>query len=173
MKKPRRTLLIVLPALAILGTLAVAGHAGKPGKPLPAVALTGGLVGTGDATAIRVTFADSSFDAVYGQGADPTFISNPDGSLTISNAPRNNKTLTYYYCVHPDHARSDDSVCGDPAHARYYYYGLRLLGGIPARKGDNDHVRFPPGSMWTIGWEETRTVVAWGTLSSEVRYDID
>jgi len=97
MRKARNTLPIVLTALAILGLLAVAGHAGKPvppPAPVPTkVSVTGGIQGEGSPTAIRVKFADSSFADVY--PAAPSFPSNPDAPLTISGAGMKSRTLMF------------------------------------------------------------------------------
>jgi hypothetical protein len=173
MRKVRRTLPIVLTALAILGLLAVSSHASKPspGKPVPIVTVAGGIVGTGDPAKIRVTFADTSFGLFHPES--PSFISNPDGSLRISFKPPDTtaKILTYYYCIHPTHVDTEDLICQNPVEHNDYYYCLQIFGGIADKKGDNDHVTFLHGSRWEITQKKApRGWAADGTLINEVQY---
>jgi len=184
MRKVRRVLPIILAALAILGVLAVAGHAGKPSsppglsKPEPTkVQLTGGLVGIGAPTAIRVTFVDDSFGY---EEENRTFMSNPDypPSLTITGPGGNTKTLRYYYCTaghegDPDmcNALSLDPPEDGTVHNDYYYC-LQILGGNATKKSTNGEVVFPVGSAWRISSKATMSVVAQGTLGEEVTYTV-
>jgi len=174
MRKVRNTLPIVLAALAILGLLAVAGHAGKPAseKPVPTrVAVTGGIDGTGSPAAIRVTFLDGSFASTGLMGLP--VISNPDAPLTISGAGVNSRTLMYCYCVHPDHRSTDESVCSQTPSHDPYYYCLWIHGGVQQRKSTSGEIVFPAGSIWHINskvpWGE---VPYQGTLMGEVRYNV-
>jgi hypothetical protein len=174
MRKARRTLPIVLTASVILGLLAAASQAKKPVPP-PApimVAVTGGIVGTGTATAIRVTFLDGSFATVY--PAAPSFPSNPDAPLTISDAAGNRKTLMYCYCVHPDHLSSNETVCSHdqtPSHDPYYYC-LWIYGGVQQKKSTTGEVVFPAGSSWYINSKAEMKTVAQGTLLTPVTYKV-
>jgi hypothetical protein len=168
MRKVRRTLPIVLPALAILGLLAVAGHAAKPVPPVPKVSVTGGIVGTGTPTAIRVTFADSSFATAY-PGAR-SFISNPDAPLTIIAAGGNSRTLMYCYCTNSNHPPGALS-CTDSSHDPDYYC-LWIHGGVQQRKSTSGEVVFPAGSSWQINSKVPKGFFASGTLSSEVIYQV-
>ena len=181
MKKLRRTLSIIFPALAMLGTLAVSSHAKKPVRP-PAptsVEVQGAIQGTGDPKAIRVTFDDSlahTYPAGCTQG--PVFISNPDRTdslnvLQIAGPMR--IAMMYYYCAHEDHAGSADLVCHDEAHNPGYYYCLTIGHGVTGKKkpkANYDHVSFPIGSPWEISWKVDNSVVKAGELSSVVTYDI-
>ena len=181
MKKLRRILPIILPAFAILGTLAVSGHAGKPAPPpVPTwVKVTGAITGEGDPKAISVTF-DSSLAYAYPEGCTqgPVFISNPDRTRSlyvILVAGRMRKALRYYYCAHKDHEGSTDLICNDGEHNPDYYYCLTIGHGITQKKNptaDFDHVTFPVSSPWEISWKVDDTVVKKGTLSVPVTYDV-
>jgi hypothetical protein len=175
MKKARKTLPIVIPAFAILGILAVSGHAKKPSpRPEPTVIVTGGIEGEGDPAMIRITFADSSFEDVYQQNS--SFISNPDYTTSLKifiSPPAKTKELRYYYCTHNSHAGSDDLICDDPTHSPDYYFCLLIGGGISQKKGRPfDHVVFPVGSPWNISWKKDNSIVASGTLVKETKYDV-
>jgi hypothetical protein len=177
MRKVRNTLPIVLPALVILGMLAVAGHAGKPVPPVPTVTVSGGIEGTGNPKAIRITFADLSFRDSYPQPDGkpvPSFPSNPDAPLTIIAAGGNSRTLMYCYCVHPDHL-SNETVCNQiPSHDPYYYC-LWIFGGVQQRKSTSGEVVFPAGSSWQINSKvppPPGNDLYHGTLDGEVRYNV-
>jgi hypothetical protein len=177
MRKVRNTLPIVLPALVILGMLAVAGHAGKPVPPVPTVTVSGGIEGTGNPKATRITFADLSFRDSYPQPDGkpvPSFPSNPDAPLTISAAGGNRKTLMYCYCVHPDHLSSNETVCSHdqtPSHDPYYYC-LWIHGGVQQQKSTSGEVVFPVGSPWYINSKAEMKTVAQGTLLTPVAYKV-
>ena len=191
MKKLRRTLPIILSAFAILGTLAVSGHAKKPAPPpVPTlVEVTGAIKvepdGTGDPEGIQVTFVDSSLlsyvyphdDATQG----PVFISNPDRashgqpSLYVVRIAGSMRTsLRFWYCAHKDHVGTEDLLCEDPVGHENYYYCLTIGHGITQTKrpGNFDHVTFPVGSPWSISSKETMSVVKEGTLSIKTTYDV-
>jgi hypothetical protein len=181
MKKLSRTLSIILPALAILGTLAVSSHAKKPVRP-PAptsVEVQGTIQGTGDPKAIRVRF-DDSFAHTYPAGCTqgPVFISNPDrtDSLNVIRIAGPMRTaLRYYYCAHKDHEGSADLVCNDEAHNPNYYYCLTIGHGITEKKkpkANYDHVTFLVGSPWEISRKVDNAVVKAGELSAAVTYDV-
>ena len=178
MRKARRTLPIVLPALAILVILAVAGYAGKPTPPpQPSVVVTGGITGQGNPAEIRVTFVDSSLVAFYPGRTPCWFISNPDrppslGMVLIVPGP--DKALKYRYCSHPDHVGTDETMCAETTHDPHYYYCLTIHGGVTAKKGTADlsHVTFPVGSLWDISSKETMSVVKDGKLGTAVTYDL-
>ncbi len=195
MRKVRRTLPIVLPALVILGILAVAGHAGKPTPPpLPtSVKLTGGIEiqsadNTGDPTRVRVKFIDSSLRIPY-PITDPEtyttgqeFISNPDYSYSPPMPPDTpslsvtdtsaNKTLAYFYCANILHQGKGTAElrCEIEGHADYYYC-LVLLGGRLQKTGA---VVFPTGSSWMINKKTPLPGinVARGTLGAPVTYQV-
>jgi len=190
MRKARRILPIVHPALAILGLLAVAGHAGKPAPGWPTeVQVTGGIKilddGTGyPTTGVRVEFIDTSLrigypDATYTTGQ--VFISNPDHSywlppdddtpslsVTGTNA---NKTLAYFYCAHKDHEVTAELMCKSSAAHADYYYCLVILGGKVQKTGA---VLFPTGSGWMINKKtpEPGSTVAQGRLGAAVTYKV-
>jgi hypothetical protein len=178
MRKVRKTLPIILPAFAILGILAVSGHARKPTPPPePTVSVTGAITAYGDPKAIRVTFLDESLltckyegDATQG----PQFLSNPDNppSLKIILSAPPGKHLRYYYCAHTHDTA--DFICNDASHSPYYYYCLTISGGITQKKNpsDTDHVVFPEGSPWSISWKNDNSTVAEGTLSMPVTYEV-
>jgi len=190
MKKLRRTLPIILPAFAILGTLAVSGHAKKPVRPpVPtSVEVTGAIkiepYGQGDPAGVQVRFVDSSLlSYVYPHDKatqGPVFISNPDRashrqpSLYVVRAGRMLNALKYYYCAHEDHKGSTDLICNDDEHSPDYYYCLAIGHGITQTKrpGNFDHVTFPVGSPWEISWKVDNSTVAEGTLSVETTYEV-
>jgi hypothetical protein len=173
MRKVRNTLSIVIPAFAILGILAVSGHAKKPSPPPePTVTVTG---------AIRVTFDKSLAYDYPGEDAtgDQVFISNPDypPSLHIAlnsyrDAPHIRKDLTYYYCAGQHDA--GESICNNQSHDPYYYYCLVISGGITQNKNPNftDHVVFPVDSPWCISWKYDNSTVVSGRLKKETTYDV-
>ena len=176
MRKVRNTLPIVLAAFAILGVLAVAGHADKP-VPVepPSVELTEGLVGEGNPEEIRVTF-DSSLAFAYPADCTqgPLFISNPDRppSLSISGPGMNMKQLKYYYCAYASHYLPGSSalVCKDDTHHPYHY--CLLIGSGTQKKSAPGRVVFPVGSPWNISSEAVMKVVISGTLSVPVTYNV-
>jgi len=95
MRKAKNLLPIVVATFAILGLLAVAGHAGKP-APLPmSVQLTGGIEiqsadHTGDPTSARVAFIDPSLWITYPDGTYSQlqeFVSNPDYARIPPDTP--------------------------------------------------------------------------------------
>ena len=176
MRKVRKTLPIVIPAFAILGILAVSGHAKKPSPSPsePTVAVTGGIEGEGNPAMIRVTFADSSFEPFGLQNS--SFISNPDyppSLRTLLDTTGPTKILKYYYCTHESHASSDFLICDEPSHDPYNYFCLLIGGGISQKKGSPfDHVVFPKESPWYISCKKDNSIVASGILSTETRYDV-
>lgn len=181
MKKVRKTLPIVIPAFAILGILAVSGHAKKPSPlPEPTVTVTGAIEGTGDPEAIRVTFDESLVYEYPGDDATqgPVFISNPDypPSLKIvlsASAPPRGKYLKYYYCVHKDHVGSTELKCSEASHSPDYYYCLEIHGGISQKKGRAfDHVVFPVDSPWNISWKKDDSIVVSDRLKIETKFDV-
>jgi hypothetical protein len=174
MKKARRTLLIVLSALAVLGLLAVAARAQKV-VPLAsttksAVSLAGAVRGDGDPGEISLTFDRASFGADAG-----TFISNPDypPSLrlffdnTVSGGPHA-QMLSFFYCDAPHD--TGVQLCNVPGHSPEHYKRLRILGGI-LQKG-NKQVIFPEGSNWDISFKATNAIERQGTLAAPVIYTI-
>ncbi len=185
MRNVSRTRSIVLPVLAILGALAVAGHAGKP-VPLPTlVKLTGGIQiqsadNTGDPTRVHIKFNDSSLhisypDATYTQFQE--FVSNPDYSPWLpSDTPSlwvtgsgANRTLQYFYCAHILHEHTGDLRCElSELHADHYYC-LVISGGKTQKTGA---VVFPTGSNWKINKKTPSPgyTVAEGTLGAPVTY---
>ena len=177
MKKLRRTLPIILATSAILGILAVSGHAKKPSPPPePTVTVAGVISGTGDPSAIQVTF-DGSLAYEYPDDSTKglVFISSPDyppSLQTVWNAPRQTN-LRYFYCTHEDHEGMPDLLCTDASHDPDYYYGLEIRDGIPNHKSHHraDQVTFPVGSLWRI-WKKGWSVVAQGTLDIETTYHI-
>jgi hypothetical protein len=188
MRKVRRTLRIVLPALVIVGILAVAGPAGKP-TPRPAptlVKVTGAIQiephGVGDPEGVQVRFFDSSLLTCEYPGDDatqgPVFISNPDKqpSLYVTNvAGSMQKSLRFRYCAHKSHIGSADSICTDTSHDPAYYYCLTIGHGVTQAKNRNaefDHVTFPIGSPWEISSKVDDTVVKRGTLAIATTYDV-
>lgn len=191
MKNLRRTLPIILSAVAILGTLAVSGHAKKPApSPVPTlVEVTGAIKikpnGQGDPARVQVEFVDPSLltyvyphdDATQG----PVFISNPDRQshrqpslYVIRIAGSMQTSLRYWYCTHKDHVGTEDLLCEDPVGHENYYYCLTIGHGITQTKhpGNYDHVIFPVGSPWSISSKETLSVVKEGTISIETTYDV-
>jgi hypothetical protein len=181
MRRVRKTLQIVLPAFVILAILAASGHAKKPTPPPePTVAVTGVIEGTGDPKAIRVTFDESLAYEYPGEKATqgPVFVSNPDYSPSLDivfAVPGMRNRLRYYYCVHKDHEDSDELICNDASHSPDYYYVLWIFDGISQTKNprDTDHLVFPVGSRWQIGWKKDNSTVDSGTLSTETRYDVE
>lgn len=198
MRKVRRTLPIVLTALAILGILAAAGHAKKPTpppEPQPTlVKVAGGIQiqaenNTADPTSARVKFVDPSLcitypgitppqqdPDTYNQG--PEFVSNPDQDRTPPDTPSlwvvgapGNSTLHYFYCAHKDHVDQPESVCSGE-HADYYYC-LMILGG---RKQKTGEVVFPVGSNWMINSkipdQDGNVTVAQGALTMPVTFKV-
>ncbi len=180
MRKVRRTPPIVLSASVILAVLAVAGHAGKPTPPPQTVVVTGGITGTGSPNRISVRFVDPSL-LVYqypieGANQGPVFISNPDSPALdiVFVVPGPDKVLRYRYCVHPSHIGSGELVCNSPSHDPDYYFGIRISGGVTAKKGNSNpsQVTFPSGSPYLIAWKKTMGTVWEGKLSQAVRYDL-
>ena len=181
MKKLRRTLPIILPAFAFLGTLAVSSHAKKPVRPPEPtwVKVTGAITGEGDPQAISVTF-DDSLAYAYPPGCmqGPVFISNPDRTRSlyvIRIAGPMRTALRYYYCAHEDHEGSADLVCNNEEHNPDYYYCLTIGHGITQKKKPSanfDHVTFAVGSPWEISWKVGSTVVKKGKLRTAVTYDV-
>jgi len=192
MRKVRNTLPIVFTALAILGLLAVAGHAGKPAPVWPTlVKVTGGITAEGNPRAICVTFADSSFTGLYPQLAGPPylFISNPDSpppqpadqpSLSILGPGPGvtAKELRYYYCISSDHVTSTAICDAKPLEApaegtehNAFYYCLMISGGTQ-KKSAPGRVVFPAGSSWQINSKVPKGFFASGTLSSEAVYQV-
>lgn len=192
MRKARRTLPVVLPALAVLGMLAAAGHAGKPLPPAfpTLVKLTGGIEiqateNTADPTHAGVEFIDNSLriayrDATYTTGQE--FISNPDytpgtspdtPSLWVTGAGAN-MTLQYFYCAHVTHAEmgSADTRCQYPETYADHYYCLVISGGKTQKK--TGAVVFPAGSAWRINKKTPLpgVNVALGTLTMPVTYQV-
>ena len=188
MRKARRFLPIVLPALAILGLLAVAGHAGKPAPVWPTtVEVTGGIEilpsGTGDPRQVRVEFADSSI-VIPRSGPDCAtgreFISNPDyshsppmppdtPSLSVTGTSAN-KTLGYFYCAHNVHEGTGELRCAFPADHADYYYCLVLLGGKLQKTGA---VVFSKDCGWEIRKKQNpEDRITYGKLSTPVTYKV-
>ncbi len=179
MREVRNTLPIVLSASVILAMLAIAGHAGKPTPPPQTVAVTGGITGIGSPNAIRVTFVDPLLRAyqypVEGANQGPVFISNPDSPAldVVLVVPGPDRVLRYRYCVHPSHG-SDESVCNSPSHDPEYYFGIRINGGVTAKKGNGSlsQVTFPSGSPYLITWKKTMGTVWEGILGQAVTYEL-
>jgi hypothetical protein len=196
MRKVRRTLPIVLTALAMLGLLAVSSQAKKPvPPPLPTlVKLTGGIEiqsadNTGDPTRVRVKFIDSSLripypitdPETYTQGQE--FISNPDYSYSPPMPPDTpslsvtgtsaNKTLAYFYCANILHQGKGtaDLRCDLSAEHADYYYCLVISGGKVQKTGA---VVFPTGSNWMVNKKTPSpgSTVAQGTLAAPVTYKV-
>ncbi len=179
MRKARNTLLGILIAWVILGTVTVAGHAQKvvplaTSKPAPFVYVTGGIIGSGDPRWIRIAFLDGSFESV-GYRAGTVVISNPDYPPSLSIYPATpgpgvkTLVLSYYFCDSRDHGPSD-LICTVPEHSPLNYKRLRISSGI-AQKRSNE-VIFPAGSTWSIGFKETGVVEQEGTLESVVIYNL-
>jgi hypothetical protein len=188
MRKTRRALPIVLPALVVVGAIAVAGRAGKPAlPPVPTLVEVTGAIriepdGVGDPQGVQVRFVDNSLLTCEYPGDDatqgPVFMSNPDKqpSLYVINvAGAMQKSLKYYYCAHKDHIGSTDSICTDTSHDPAYYYCLTIGHGITQAKNRNaefDHVSFPVGSPWEISSKVDDAVVKKGTLQIATTYDV-
>ena len=148
MRKARNTLRSVVTAMVILGMIAVVGHAQKvvqlASKPVPTASVSGGIVGQGDPSKIRIMFNDPSF-VPAGYPVGTIVISNPDypPSLNVYSATR---LLSYYYCDGPH--KLSDQICDIPAHSPDHYKRLRIYGGIPQKR--INQVSFPVGSTWEI-----------------------
>ena len=163
------SVLFILSTLAFLGIFEASSQAGRPPLPpgAPTIVLSGAIIGTGRATAIRVTFDDKPFGNEAG-----SFIANPDyaAAVIISGANRGPTTLKFYYCDSPDHDRTADLVCNDPSHSPHYYKCLRIQGGIPQPR--SNQIIFKAGNLWDISWKETMSDIAQGTLQTSVSYDV-
>ncbi len=186
MRKVRKTLPIVLPAFAILGMLAVSGHAKKPTPSVPTIQVVGGIKivpegTTTDATNVRVEFLDSSF-APFPSFAGKSFPANADRSPALytvimrAGPPDTlDRRLRFYFCAHPSHQQTtDDLRCQYPAEHSDYYYCLNLLEGQTTAKGRGDlnHLTYPVDTVWSIGWKVDNGAVASGTLDTETTYDV-
>ena len=184
MRKVRKTLPIVLATFAILGMLAVSGHAKKPTPSTPIIQVTGAIMilpdgTTTDATNVRVRFDDDSFGALKGH----SFPANADRSpalytviMRLGPPDTVDRWLRFYYCASPDHSPTD-LRCQDPEGHSAYYYCLNLHDGQTAGKGRGDlnHLTFPVGTSWSIGWKvapDPNIPVAEGTLTIETTYDV-
>jgi hypothetical protein len=185
MKKLRRTLPIILLSFVILEIFAVSGHAKKLATPLePTVAVTGAIKilpdgTTTDPSNVRVQFIDSSLGSLAGL----SFPANADRSpalYTVIMRPGPPDTLErrlrFYYCAHPDHSLTD-LRCQDPEGHEDYYYCLNLHYGQTEGKGRGDlnHLTFPVGTKWSIGWKvapDPSAPIAEGTLSIKTTYDV-
>jgi hypothetical protein len=190
MRKVRRTLPIVLTVSVISGLLAVAGQAKKPALSVPIIQVVGGIMvlpegTTTDPTNVRVAFVDSSFGALAGKSfpanADPDYSPGLHAVLMRVGPPDTQETwLRFRYCAHPSHQEGrgiDDRRCQDPEGHSAYYYCLNLHDAQTAGKGrgDLDHLTFPPGTSWSIGWKaapDPSVPVAEGTLAIETTYDV-
>ncbi|OHB65021.1 MAG: hypothetical protein A2Y76_09450 [Planctomycetes bacterium RBG_13_60_9] len=179
---------MILPLIAavgaIVGTVAVSGHADKPvsppgqSKPEPEPALvsvTGAIAGQGNPYEISITFVDESFGELAG-----SYVANPDypPALRIGGPGRVNKRLIYYYCDHPDHD-PPEGVCTNPDgdHDPEHYKCLAIYGGTEDRK--TGQVIFPAGSSWRITQkivsetgDVTGKLVVAGELAAPVTYEV-
>jgi len=174
MRNARSTLVAACAALAIVGMLAVAGHAQnvvpqEAQKQGAVVSFSGGIEGFGDPTGITIAFVDRSFRSNAG-----TFISNPDYSPSLAvyadfSVHPTGQVLSYFYCDSPEHDPGD-LLCDDPEHSPEHYKRLRIFGGIKQKR--SNQVIFPAGSIWQIGFKTTGVVEREGTLASEVVYSI-
>ncbi len=189
MRKIRKTLPIVLPAFAILGILAVSGHAKKPTPSVPLIQVVGGIKivpegTTTDATNVRVQFLDSSFndDPLTAPWATLSFPANADRSPALytvimrAGPPDTlDRWLRFYFCTgdHPEGTLR----CDVPAHSPNFYYCLNLHNGQTTAKGRGDlnHLTFPAGTLWSIGWKaaaDPNVAVASGRLVTPTTYDV-
>ena len=185
MRKVRKSLLTVLPAFTVLGMLAVSSHAKKPAPPTePTVAVNGAIKILPDGTTtdpanVRVQFVDESFDR-FDWLAGKSFPANADRSPALytvimrAGPPDTlDRRLRFYFCAHPSHSETD-LRCQDPEAHSDYYYCLNLLNGKTTGKGRGDlnHLTFPIGTRWTIGWKKDNSTVASGELTIETTYDV-
>ncbi len=184
MRKPRMILPLVAAVGAMIGSLAVSGHADKPAsppglsKPEPKavhVSVTGAIAGQGNPYEISITFVDASFGDLA-----RSYLANPDypPALKVGGPGRVNKRLMYYYCDHPDHDPAE-GICTDPDgnHDPEQYKCLAIYGGTEDKK--TGQVIFPVGSSWRITQKivsETGDVsgelFAAGQLASPLTYEV-
>jgi len=194
MRKPRRRLPIILPAMTILGIMAVSGHAKKPTPSAPIIQVVGGIKilpdgTTSDPSYVRVRFLDSSFneDPLTAPWAGLSFPANADRSpalytIIMRAGPPDtlDRWLRFYFCAHPSHQEgtgTDDLRCQDPEGHSAYYYCLNLQDGQTTAKGRGDlnHLTFPAGTLWSVGWKaaaDPSVAVTSGHLVTETTYDV-
>ena len=186
MRKVRRTLPVVLPALAILGLLAVSSQARRPTPPPPTIQVVGGIKilpngTTTDPTNVRVQFDDESFVTGCPLWAGKSFPANADRSPALytvimrAGPPDTlDRRLRFYFCAHPSHT-DQELRCQDPTEHSDYYYCLNLLDGQTTGKGRGDlnHLTYPPGTFWNIGKKVVDgSTVPQGNLVTETTYDV-